>query len=248
MEYYEAVSKRLAKTKDDPLPQDASSCLLSNANIPSSTLAMNSSLSLYHVAVGRGTQVSPTQFLCCESNSHTKPSQNYTCASPSSTPVPIGAVATLFNATCIASSDQATLDYLTGLAYTTPLNSPSISHGPASAYTSGHHYFTNDAKTATFNLHNAKEDYGITFSNKISTAPAAEYYTASAPAVAWLQLKVLGMPLAGSLFIENQDQVGNVQNIYRVKTIGGSPPPTCDGQPSVVTVDYAAQYWFYHLP
>ena len=75
-----------------------------------------------------------------------------------------------------------------------------------------------------------------------------EYYTASSSAVAWLQLKVLGAPLPGSLFIDSADQVGNVQNVYRVKTIGGNPPPTCDGQPAVITVDYAAQYWFYHLP
>lgn len=246
MEYYEAVSKRLAKSKDNPLPSDSSSCPLSNANLPSSTLQQNASLSLYHVAVGHGTQVS-LQLYSFNQPIKLNHAQNYTCASPSATPVPIGAVATLFNATCVASSDQATLDYLTGLAYNTPLNSPSILHGPASAYTSGHHYFTTDAKTATFNLHNAQSDYGITFSNKVNAAPAAEYYTASAPAVAWLQLKVLATPPT-PLFIENADMVGNVQAIYRVKTIGGSPPPTCDGQPSVITVDYAAQYWFYHLP
>ncbi len=60
MEYYEAVSRRLAKAKDDPLPKDASSCLLSNATLPSSSLPMNDTLALYHVAVGRGTQVSPS--------------------------------------------------------------------------------------------------------------------------------------------------------------------------------------------
>jgi len=58
MEYYEAVSRRLAKARDDPLPKDASSCLLSNATLPSSALPTNASLALYHVAIGRGTQVS----------------------------------------------------------------------------------------------------------------------------------------------------------------------------------------------
>lgn len=176
-----------------------------------------------------------------------KPFQNYTCASPSATPVPIGAVATLFNATCVASSDQATLDYLTGLAYQTPVDSPAIDHGPASADTSGHHYFTNDAKTATFNLHNAAADFGITFSNKVNSAPSQEYFPASTSGVAWLQLKVLLTPPT-PLFIVDADRVGDVQQIYRVKTIGGNPPPTCDGQPAVIKVDYAAQYWFYHLP
>ncbi len=59
MEYYEAVSRRLAKARDHPLPKDASSCLLSNATLPSSALpTTNASLALYHVAIGRGTQVS----------------------------------------------------------------------------------------------------------------------------------------------------------------------------------------------
>jgi len=58
MEYYEVVSRRLAKARDHPLPKDASSCLLSNATLPSSALPTNASLALYHVAIGRGTQVS----------------------------------------------------------------------------------------------------------------------------------------------------------------------------------------------
>ena len=228
MKYYESVSRRLAKAKDDPLPKDASSCLLSNAIFPPSSLQPNASYSLYHVAVGRGTQ-------------------NYTCASPTATPVAIGAVATLFNATCMATAGPDTLDALTTLAYQTPLNSPQINHGPASAYLSGHHYFTADAKTATFNLHTASSDFGITFSNKVASTAASEYYPgADAPSVAWLSLKVLGMPLAGGLFIDDKDTVGDVQQIFRVKTIGGAAPATCAGQGATIQVDYAAQYWFYH--
>lgn len=37
----------------------------------------------------------------------------------------------------------------------------------------------------------------------------------------------------------------NVKQIYRLLTEGGSAPASCAGQPSVVTVDYKAQYWFY---
>ena len=33
--------------------------------------------------------------------------------------------------------------------------------------------------------------------------------------------------------------------VYRVETAGGEQPETCVGQPAMIEVQYAAQYWFY---
>ena len=37
----------------------------------------------------------------------------------------------------------------------------------------------------------------------------------------------------------------NTWDIYRVETYGGRPPPLCKGQPDVIEIEYAAEYWFY---
>jgi hypothetical protein len=36
-----------------------------------------------------------------------------------------------------------------------------------------------------------------------------------------------------------------LKTAYRVNTAGGSPPKTCENMPTVFTVDYASEYWFY---
>lgn len=35
-------------------------------------------------------------------------------------------------------------------------------------------------------------------------------------------------------------------DVYRVETVDGAPPATCQRQNDIIKLDYAAEYWFYH--
>src|SRR5205809_367853 len=84
-------------------------------------------LSIKHVAIGRGTQ-------------------NYTCDTTNSTavPMPIGATANLFNATCIAATYPDLLDILPRVALQFPVDDEVDSKlGPSNLALSGSHFFLN---------------------------------------------------------------------------------------------------------
>lgn len=192
-------------------------------------------LSLYHIAAGRGTQ-------------------NYSCpaeASPDSAPIQLGAKAILFNITCLKAAPL-----------TTPFNKlyTRLATGAipqdGNPNESGHHFFTNGNVTATFNLHT---DYltgnlGISFSTKTAnvSAPAdAAKGPDGSDAVSWLKLTTIGdtPKPAGSpgVKIATADQVGDVQEIYRLNTVGGSAPKTCEGLVGTTfEKQYTAEYWFWH--
>lgn len=191
-------------------------------------------LVLKHVAIGRGTQ-------------------NYTCdtANATATPVAAGAVATLFNASCIASAYPDILNALPKLALhfnlsadeqqPVPDSSSSTSSdddgasqrlGPTSLAVSGHHFFTN-ATTPFFTLD--------TPAGALGTVPCSKTGTTNAPAgaptgqqgegaVAWLKLQA------------RSGATGNLQEVYRVETAGGSAPKSCAGMPAAFEVQYSAQY------
>ncbi|KAH7044486.1 hypothetical protein B0J12DRAFT_603741 [Macrophomina phaseolina] len=222
--------------------RQASSCDLSSVTMPldqapspSALPSPSSGLVLSHVAVGRGTQ-------------------NYTCsASPSSassTPVALGAVATLFNATCQAARTPDLL-YQTpsiALAYAVP-----DAESALQAYDmllSGHHYFTTST-TAFFNLDTSEHSYGTVAckKNASSSAPAADStsplksnYAAGTQGTAngdvpWLKLEAV------------KDATGYTwQEVYRLNTAGGVAPATCEGIDGDFTVEYAATYWFWTEP
>ena len=220
IEYYAAVSHRVSSIrseKDRKLP----ACSLSNATLPSSALpSPSSNLTVYHVAIGRGTQ-------------------NYTCASDTAVPIAAGALATLFNASCIAADYPEILATLPNATLQVALPVQGALLFPSNILTSGHHYFS-DATTPTFNLDTQIGDYGITFSKKNSTTPAPAGAAAGpvgvSPvygAVPWLKLTA------------KEGTVGSVKEVYRVNTAGGSPPPTCSGMGSAFEVQYAAEYWFF---
>jgi hypothetical protein len=169
--------------------------------------------------------------------------QNYTCAvsSPQYTPVAIGAVASLYNASCIAANYPDILSALPSLALQYPLPpSPSSTLTPANIDLSGHHYFITDT-TPVFNL-NASTDpaqqLGLVVSSKaaMSNAPANAIKGQNGVgngAVAWLYLNTTSATQ------------GDVRAVYRVNTAGGNPPKTCEGSDAVFSVQYAAEYWFY---
>lgn len=80
---------------------------------------------------------------------------------------------------------------------------------------------------------------GVTYSKKkaASAAPAivGKSKIAGYGNVPWLQLQA--EVVTGS--------EGVVQQVYRLNTAGGSPPPTCAGQQAAFEIQYAAEYWLY---
>ncbi|KAK3934895.1 hypothetical protein QBC46DRAFT_358653 [Diplogelasinospora grovesii] len=191
-------------------------------------------LVLKHVALGRGTQY-----------------YTYDIANPS--PQPNGAVATLYDAGCLAAEQElqqipdllsevsaSSLRFsvktiskdLTGLRDRLDLTSNSFS-------VSGKHFTT--ISTPFFEL---EKNQGSVSCTKINSMPAPAPSPGSPgvgdnkslngeTAVAWL--KLLGV--AGL--------TGGLHEVYRLDTSGGSPPPTCAGQPASLEVQYAAVYWFW---
>ena len=243
-EFYCAVSDRISRIAHTPShirsPTGTSSsasmpaCSLASAQKPSSSLPPPSpGLVPYHIAVGRGTQ-------------------NYTCPSggdPSAAPTALGAVALLFNASCLAAINPNILALVPAAALSIPtprLNSKV--HFPTEAFLSRPHYIS-DATTAVFNLHTSASNYGISFMRKIAnvTAPASTPQKSNlgpdgSKALPWLKLQVRD-PNGDCLPEDNK----GVKEIYRVNTQGGSPPKTCAerGKTGDFTVEYSSEYWFY---
>ncbi|CAI6336491.1 unnamed protein product [Periconia digitata] len=189
-------------------------CDISKAVVPQAPTPLPAPTgTLAYVAIGRGTQ-------------------NYTCAatpnSSEGSPKAIGAMATLYNATCTAVQAPMVLNDTPAIALKTP---PTIgvpvekesTDGPVS----GHHYF-NAAGSPVF-----ETEYGWVqakgFAN--STAPAtADKGKNGLGSVAWL--KLLGT-------------AGDWKEVYRVDTAGGVAPKTCANIEGTFEVEYAAVYWFY---
>ncbi|KAI0115506.1 hypothetical protein GGR51DRAFT_503256 [Nemania sp. FL0031] len=222
------------KTDAAKLLSFAPSCDVSKAQMP--TLSASplptpaAGLVVKHVAVGRGTQ-------------------NYTCdtSTPTAAPVANGAVATLFNASCIAASYPDLLHLLPQLAlqFDLPASAASASvidadakMGPTNLLVSGKHFFTN-ATTPFFNLDTTRYRIGEAPCSKLNAtnAPAdAPKGRGGEGAVPWLRLSA------------NPGATGNLQQVYRVETAGGSAPATCAGMPAQFEVQYAAEYWFFAMP
>jgi len=198
-------------------------CDLSQASMPVAPTPLpgvSAGLALKHVAIGRGTQ-------------------NYTCDLTNSTAVPvaIGAIATLYNATCVAATYPDILAVLPNTTLQFNPTAQSQSLYPSNLIISGHHYFQNTT-TPTFNLDTTNYELGFAPTAKNNTTPAP----ANAPkgqngvgngAVAWLKL------------LTRDGATGDLQEIYRVNTAGGNPPATCVGSPAAFEVQYAAEYWFW---
>jgi hypothetical protein len=172
--------------------------------------------------------------------------QNYTCnhTSPTSAPALIGALATLYNASSIAATYPDIFSLLPDIAlqFSTPANvsgavSPSGILGFSDSDVIGHHFFSTPT-TPVFDLKAANAQFGEVFGvkaaeeNAPSGAPKGQAQV-NFGAVPWLKLT------AGT------GSTGDVMAVYRVNTAGGNPPKTCEGMPSLFTVEYAAEYWFW---
>lgn len=159
--------------------------------------------------------------------------QNYTCGNdPTAAPVANGAVATLYDASCIAVNDPGLLASLPAQVLALPLpNDPKkdLICGPQPLKPSGVHFF-NSAKTPVFDFRGTDdEQLGLGLMTVSQRSPAPN----PANDVAWL-------------FLTRVDgSEGPVQSIYRVNTAGGVAPATCAGQPASISVQYATQYWVF---
>ncbi|KAK5554981.1 hypothetical protein LTR46_007185 [Exophiala xenobiotica] len=197
-------------------------CDLSNAAMPvaPTPLPTPSGLSLEHVALGRGVQ-------------------NYTCANATATPAAVGAVARFYNASCVASDWPDLLPIMPNLALQYPLPSdPNAPLEPSNLALSTHHFFSNTTTPVFAFDAPTSPKFGTVFAQKVNSSdpPANAVVGASGQgygAVSWLYLT------------SRADTVSDVKAVYRLNTAGGSPPATCQGQPSAFSVDYSAVYWFY---
>ncbi|KAJ4425298.1 hypothetical protein N0V82_000108 [Gnomoniopsis sp. IMI 355080] len=230
-EYFGLLAQKISSGKQ---MSTSPVCDMSKAVLPTDTPtalpAVTEGLTLKHVAIGRGTQ-------------------NYTCDLSNSTAVPsaVGAVATLFNASCIASTYPDLLNMLPRVAMAFNLSESDVYPNnlvpastnsrlaPGNYMISGHHYFLSTT-TPYFNLDTENWQLGAAPCSKNATenAPAdAPTGQNGEKAVAWLKLKTAS------------DATGQLQEVYRVQTAGGSPPATCTGMSASFEVQYSAQYWFY---
>jgi len=183
--------------------------------LPTSTLP-GTNATFQYAAIGRGIQ-------------------NYTCTSVGAVPVQLGAIAILYDATSLATSNVAAFNALPGQAVNVPEGKGGCFDLPPANKNLprlGNHLFAADG-TPEFEL-TAVEKSLFGFKNATFTAPAGSPAgPAGTGAVAWLQLTAkAGYPNKG------------LSVVYRVETAGGNPPATCPST-AVISVQYSAQYIFY---
>ena len=149
--------------------------------------------------------------------------QNYTCAPGSTTaPVAVGAVAELLDISTLIPLLPAkkAMEIINELpSYLINFNFDQIAN--SSIRPCGHHYFT-AAGVPTFNL--GKKGF-------LSGKKSGDIVAPGGADVDWLQLTAI--------------DPSTLKAVYRVHTVKGKPPKTCQGQPAAIEVQYAAQYWFY---
>ncbi|KAJ6102330.1 hypothetical protein N7486_004757 [Penicillium sp. IBT 16267x] len=158
--------------------------------------------------------------------------QNYTCASLQSTPIAVGALAVLFDASpLLANIPSALLNTLPD--YALEMSPAFVPLTPA-----GHHFFDSTG-TPNFDLYIA----GLYLKGMT---------TATIPAAAPLASSGLPLPETSPVpwlyLTAKYDGVGSVglTSVYRVEVAGGEPPATCEGiTGTTFQVQYSAIYAFY---
>ncbi|KAL7795018.1 hypothetical protein V8C37DRAFT_375251 [Trichoderma ceciliae] len=217
--YFNLLASKVQTSKVWPV---VPTCDLSKAQMPmiNGLPPPAAGLTVHHVAVGRGTQ-------------------NYTCdaSNPDAPPTAAGALATLFNVSCIASISQDLLEKMPNMAVNFHYDAATFagSLGPMALPVSGHHFFL-DSTTPFFNLDTPALDIGTVPCAKNSSAPAPSTAAAGPQgegAVPWLKLTA------------KDGATGSIKEVYRVDTAGGNPPASCRGQPANIEVQYSAVYWFW---
>jgi hypothetical protein len=147
-----------------------------------------------------------------------------------------GAVATLFDVTCAASTYPDLLKLLPGLMlqFSRTLAEEELlmpQRGSPFAV-SGIHFFTED-RDPFFNLDTDSMRLGQIQGVVSASVPAPEDAAkgqVGEPAVNWLRL-----------LATDGAATGNLREVFRVGTAGGSPPESCEGMPGSFEIQYAAQ-------
>lgn len=220
--YYETLGKKVERIRDEPGFPGVPECNLATASRPIASPALptpSAGQQLMHVAIGRGTQ-------------------NYTCADSSSStnPVPIGAKASLYNASCTASLYPDLLQQMPSVSLQYDLPENDKKSKPTGLDLSGHHFFI-DATSATFDMNTKANSFGVCISGKKAASPA--------PSGALKGQNGEGYGAVPWLYLEAKAGSTGFKTVYRLNTAGGSPPPNCQGLASTFEVQYAAEYWFY---
>ncbi|KAH8595801.1 malate dehydrogenase-like protein [Bisporella sp. PMI_857] len=219
-EYFQLLASKIQAGKN---MAQAPVCNLANAKLPASGIALpapGAGLVLKHVAIGRGTQ-------------------NYTCgANATAAPTALGAVATLYNASCLASAYPDLLESIPNLALQFNLPPSPAPLTPSNLIISGHHYFPTNT-LPLFDL--------TTTTQKLGVAPCAKNSSTPAPAGASVGQGGKGLGAVDWLKLVTKDAATNpLQEVYRVNTAGGKAPATCAGiTDTSFEVQYATEYWFY---
>ncbi|KAF1983253.1 hypothetical protein K402DRAFT_338646 [Aulographum hederae CBS 113979] len=201
---------------------------ISTISLPTSSLPTPAdSLTLKYVLLGVGTQ-------------------NYTCASSTSTTIPVanGALADLFDFSPFLAGPTP---LVTSNMQTVPPLALSLSHTYPQMFDNlrlkkiGRHFFAAGG-VPTFDLTGVSPRGTKISGKKIAGTPApagACSGTEGEGAVDWLYLTDAG--LGGATTSANLK--GGA--VYRVETAGGKAPATCEGQGADVVVPYTTEYWIY---
>ncbi|EGC44242.1 conserved hypothetical protein [Histoplasma capsulatum var. duboisii H88] len=252
-QFYSTVAKEIEAARKSHKDPSRKNCDFSRAKLPAPTKPLPpvpQGQKLLHVTIGRGIQ-------------------NYTCASSSAsdTPKATGALATLFEATCLAATFPRLLALLPRIAlhmpkptYPQSKSSPStrsqpdsnfnldldfdfdldpLTFGPSNMPIAGYHYF---------------DSTGVPVFDLLADGHSAVAKVADVPAPKDA-LKGVGRQMFGAvawLYLAAVDgSSGKAKSVYRVATAGGKAPATCngwkgnDGDGGVLSVEYSAEYWFF---
>lgn len=190
-------------------------------------------LSGYNVPLSDGTQSLPAPNSTLKFITIGRGTQNYTCASTSSSPVLVGAKAVLLDASPLLpllppGEGTAVLDLLPRYVIDFDFAAIEASQIPKL----GIHYFDSNG-VPTFDLGNN----GLLKGKGLADIPAPANASVGSfdqgyGAVDWKTLTDAG----GSV---------GLKEVYRVETAGGKAPPSCAGATKPICIDYSALYWFY---
>jgi len=147
--------------------------------------------------------------------------------------VAIGAIATLYDATCLASTFPSLLAFIPPVSLQFNPTSPlQTSLAPSNLVVSGQHYFDSTG-TPIFDLD--------TTAKKIGTIACSKQAGVNAPSDAVSGQGGVGNGSVQWLKLVAKRSTGGLQEVYRINTAGGKPPATCVGEEANFEVEYAAE-------
>ncbi|KAJ6474490.1 hypothetical protein C8R47DRAFT_1187471 [Mycena vitilis] len=158
--------------------------------------------------------------------------QNYSCSSTTSTYASIGAVASLFDISCLENTPLftpiQTLAFEVWSKVPVGVTATSIGHTVGARLLLGYHYFvTSPSGTGLSPL------WDFTSTAYVMGAKVGDILAPTSPStnVDWLAL--------------NNAQGALASKIFRIDTVGGQPPASCVAGSAPISVKYTAKYYLY---